>query len=175
MVFPGHIAAGYLTALGVVTFAGLPLSPNEQTILLTVGALLGDAPDIDVFVSFFRKKTTDISSLNGHRDYITHTPILWLLAGFLVIVLTGSPFGQILGLLLWLCPWSHLVCDSMFSSVGVQWLRPFSHTSFTLFRRQEVLPKSWKGLIPLLLVSPLFYIEILLACVALAVIIIRNI
>lgn len=98
MVFPGHIAAGYLTALGVVTFAGFTLSPNEQTILLTLGALLGDGPDIDIIFSFFKKKTTSIKALKGHRDHITHMPLFWLLIGLFVFVLADSNFGKVLGL-----------------------------------------------------------------------------
>lgn len=174
MVFPGHIAAGYLTALGVVTFAGIPLTPNEQTILLTLGALLGDAPDTDIFYSFFKKKTTGISALQGHRDHITHMPLLWLLIGLFVFVLVDSNFGKVLGLLLWLCPWSHLLCDSIFSSVGVAWLRPFSNKGFTLFKRPEAHLSSWKELLPHLVKNPVFYLEILLVLTALAVFVIRS-
>ncbi len=174
MVFPGHIAAGYLTALGVVTFAGIPLSPNEQTLLLTFGALLGDGPDIDIIFSFFKKKTTDVSALQGHRDHITHVPLLWLLIGLFVFLFVDSDFGKVLGLLLWLCPWSHFVCDSLFSSVGIGWLKPFYKKEFTLFRRPERSLSSWKELFSYLLGSVLFYLEIFLALAAFIIFFVRN-
>ncbi|MDB5204778.1 MAG: hypothetical protein JWP09_806 [Candidatus Taylorbacteria bacterium] len=174
MVFPGHIAAGYLTALGVVTFSGIALSPNEQALLLTLGALLGDGPDVDLFYSFFKKKTTNVGALKGHRDHITHMPLLWLLIGLFVFILTVSNFGKVLGILLWLCPWSHLLCDSLFSDVGVAWLRPFSNKGFTLFKRPETFPANWKDLFLTLLKNPLFYLEIFIALVAFVIISIRN-
>ncbi|MES2223806.1 MAG: metal-dependent hydrolase [Patescibacteria group bacterium] len=174
MVFPGHIAAGYLTALGVVTFAGFSLTPNEQALLLTLGSLLGDAPDIDVFYSFLKKKTTGISALQGHRDHITHMPLLWLLIGLFVYVFTDSNFGKVLGLLIWLCSWSHLLCDSIFSSVGIQWLKPFSEKRFTLFRKPDMTLSSWKELLPHLVKSPIFYLEFIVAFTAIAVFIVRN-
>ena len=174
MVLPGHIAAGYLTALGVVTLSGLTLTPNEQITLLTLGALLGDGPDLDVFFSFLKKKTTSVTALTGHRDHITHIPLLWLAIGLFIFLLTDSNFGKVLGLLLWLCPWSHFVCDSIFSSVGIGWLKPFSKKEYTLFRRREFTLSTWKNLWRHLLISPLFYLEILLVIVAVIVFFIRN-
>jgi hypothetical protein len=85
MILPGHIAAGYLTAFVVTTSAGFLLSPQEQIILLGAGALLGDAPDIDVYLSFLKKKTTSTTGLRGHREYVTHAPIIWLILGLLIL------------------------------------------------------------------------------------------
>lgn len=174
MVFPGHIAAGYLTALGVVTFAGVPFSPNEQAILLTLGALLGDGPDLDVFFNFFKKKTIGVTALQGHRDIVTHMPLLWLVVGLLVFIVTDSAFGHVLGILLWLCPWSHFVCDTIFSSTGIGWLKPFSKTEFALFRRPDFVPMNWGELWSHLFVSPIFYLELLVAISGVVVFLIRN-
>ena len=59
MIFPGHIAAGFLTTYSVVSFfPGLhaPVGGTELAALFAAGTLLGDAPDIDVLFYFLKKK-----------------------------------------------------------------------------------------------------------------------
>ncbi len=133
MIFPGHLSAGYLTTyatLGIAATAGL--STSETVTLLVAGTLLGDAPDVDILFYFFRKKTLGPSKLAAHRKYITHAPILWFTLGlsiFFAATFAGAGlFWQILGLLVWLCPWSHFICDSV--DCGIMWLWPFSKKQF---------------------------------------------
>src|SRR4051812_47497643 len=127
MILPGHLAAGYLTTYAVLHLGGFHFSGNENIAIYTIGTLLGDGPDFDIFLNFLRKKTLTPEVTDGHRGYITHTAVLWLLLGSAVFVLgyaAQSDFIQALGLLLWLSPWSHLLCDSLI--FGAKWFWPFS-------------------------------------------------
>lgn len=168
MVFPGHIAAGYLTTIGVIAVTGYLLSPHEHLLLLSAGTLLGDAPDVDVFFNFLEKKTIKTFGLKGHRDHITHAPIFWFVLGIFVFIISTSNFGKILGLLLWLCPWSHFVCDSVFSTSGIKWLWPFSKKEFTLLKYQALFPKNWRELFLSYSSNPLMYLELLIMFTAIA-------
>jgi hypothetical protein len=190
MIFPGHLAAGYITtratlavaaaigAVGIGT-AGGSLSPAEMTTLLIAGTLLGDAPDIDILYVFFTRKSFHPSKLSGHRRYITHIPLLWLILGLGIFFL--SPFftmlggdlifWKLLGLLVWLCPWSHFLCDSIYG--GIAWLRPFSQKDFALLDVPNVnneyfasIPPSWRELFIAYFKNPLAYIEIGISFVA---------
>jgi hypothetical protein len=190
MILPGHIAAGYITAFVTTTILsstfGYSFTPAEQTLLLTAGALLGDAPDIDVIFSFLKKKSTDVSALRGHRDHVTHIPLLWLVLGLIIygvsaIVTSGagatnigvSEFWKTLSLLIWLCPWSHLLCDSIFTDTGVRWLAPFTHKSYmTIENKGGKFPSGWKNLFLQYAFNPLCYLE--LAMVILALIVFFN-
>ena len=173
MVLPGHIAAGYITAFTLVTTLGYSFTPSEYTLLLTAGALLGDAPDADVIFSFFKKKSTDVSSLKGHRDHITHIPLLWLILGLSVCIIgtaSSSDVIRTIGLLLWLCPWSHLLCDSILTDTGVRWLAPFNQKHFMILKKEpSAFPSNWKNLFVNYAKNPLCYLE--LSLVILAVII----
>lgn len=172
MVFPGHIAAGYLVAYGVIHAAGIPLTGNEQTLMLAVGALLGDGPDSDIFLSFLKKGTTKPGALVGHRDHITYTPILWLAIGAIVYAFSGtSPIGQVLGVLLWLCPWSHLLMDSLYTNTGIRWLWPITDKRYYLLKREDSHFSNWKDLLLGYLKNPLFYVEMLVTLAALVLLI----
>ena len=100
-------------------FPGLhaPVGGTELAALFAAGTLLGDAPDIDVLFYFLKKKTTSPDKLSAHRTYITHAPVVWLLLGLSIFFLSSAfglgSFWCILGLLVWLCPWSHFLCDSI--------------------------------------------------------------
>lgn len=167
MILPGHLAAGYITTFVTVTALGYSFTPTEQTLLLTAGTLLGDAPDLDVFFNFFKKTSIGVSSLKGHRDHITHIPLLWLVLGVIIWFSSTSDFYKTLGLLLWLCPWSHLLCDSIFTDTGVRWFAPFSEKKVMTFKKQtENFPSSWLDLFYKYAKNPLCYLEISLVVIA---------
>ena len=158
MVLPGHLAAGYLTTFAVLKFVaphlGVSLSSVQTLELFILGTMLGDGPDIDVLIGFFRNKTLSPKGLDGHREYLTHAPLIWLTAGLTVFVIARSfgesaysGFFQILGLLIWLGPWSHFLCDSI--ADGVMWLWPFRSRTYALSypnRGNNTHPHGWRDL-----------------------------
>lgn len=174
MILPGHLAAGYVATFLTITTLGYSFTPTEQTLLLTAGTLLGDAPDVDVFFSFIKHKSVKVHSLKGHRDHITHIPLLWLLLGLSIWISSTSDFYKTLGLLLWFCPWSHLICDSIFTDTGVRWFAPFTQKSAMFFKRKnEDFPLNWKNLFYKYAQNPLFYLEFSVVALAFIVFIYR--
>ena len=144
------------------------------------GTLLGDAPDIDILFYFFKKKTLGPGDLSAHRKYPTHAPVVWFILGVAIFCVSpllagvaGSvAFWKIAGLLVWLCPWSHLLCDSI--DYGVMWLWPFSERQFALYNSQEDLvarhveaPRSWRRLFAGYFKSPVAYLELGITALAL--------
>lgn len=130
MLPPGHIAAGFLTAYGVLHFAAPTFTPSEANTLLVSGAILGALPDIDIIAFFKHRATLYFKGNDTHRRYITHAPLLWLILGLITAYIAPNPFLRAFGFLLWLAPWSHFVCDSI--EFGVRWLWPFSSRYFSI-------------------------------------------
>ena len=141
---PGHIAAGYLTSYLFLTIFPLPPEAGQAKELLFFGALFGFLPDLDFFYAFFQTKTLRIGEgKNNHRYFFTHTPIFWLAAGLAIYFLFDRLFFQYLGLLLWVCAWGHLFCDSF--DCGVRWLWPFSDKFYGFRNPQLAFPPSHGG------------------------------
>jgi len=181
MVLPGHLAAGYLTTYGVLKLApsylSLSLSSVQIFWLFIIGTLLGDAPDIDAVFGILKSRSLSPKGLDGHRKYPTHAPVVWLAAG-LVVFFTARCFGtigvpaffQVLGLLMWLCPWSHFLCDSVEN--GVMWLWPLTTQQFALTQEGEINndhPHTWLNLFSKYFKSPVAWLEALLVVIALVV------
>ena len=174
MVLPGHLAAGYITTFLTITTLGYSFTPTEQTLLFTAGTILGNAPDLDIFFSFLKNKSVGVSSIKGHRDNITHVPFLWLILGIIVWFSSTSDFYKTLGILLWLCPWIHLICDSIFTDTGVRWFAPFTKRSVMTFKKQpENFPSSWPNLFYKYAQNPLCYLELSFVVIALVIFIYR--
>ena len=137
MILPGHLSAGYVMTRGLlfleVVHGGVQYTPHQYTLLLIVGIIAGDLPDIDVAWYFLRNKTVGPEHLGDHRQYVTHAPIIWLVFGVVVALIgfmAGSAFWATIGLLLWLGPWTHFLCDSI--EYGVMWLWPVSKKRYAL-------------------------------------------
>lgn len=171
MVLPGHLAAGYLTTYAVLFVSGIHFAYSQELTLLCIGTLLGDAPDSDIAYNFLKKKTLSSEGIDQHRDYVTHTAPIWLISGLALYALghfaLANPFVEILGLLLWLCPWSHLLCDSFF--VGIRWLWPFSNKYYALSRAKNIEHTGWKDFFMKYFKTPHPYIEMGLVIVTLFV------
>jgi hypothetical protein len=145
MVLPGHLSAGYLITRGVLAQTGALFSPTQIVILYVIGILAGDLPDTDLiwfnWVHFWRKKWNpdyQKDTLNSHRDYASHAPLLWLAITGLIMVcgyFTSSPFTEYTGLLIFLGTWSHFGLDSI--EHGIMWLWPFSHKRFAMHKTIE--------------------------------------
>ncbi len=106
--------------------------------MLWWGMFFGFSPDIDEFYYFIKNKNLLVSGEEGvrqnHRQYYSHAPILWLIAGLLVYLFARSVFVRELGMLLWLGSWSHFLLDSI--EYGIMWLWPFSSTIYALKNRE---------------------------------------
>lgn len=181
MVLPGHLAAGYLTTFVVLKIASawfsISLSVSQTFWLFIIGTLLGDGPDVDAVFGILKSRSLSPKGLDGHRKYVTHAPVLWLIAGLAIFFTarffasdTWSGFFQILGLLIWLCPWSHFLCDSMEN--GVMWLWPLTTRWFALKNpggKNEDHPHDWRTLFSGYFKTPVAWVEGLLVILALIV------
>ncbi len=176
MLPPGHIAAGFLTAKALLNFVHPALTSQQHNHLLWWGMFFGFAPDIDMFYVFFRQRSMLVSGNEkiSHRKFISHAPILWLIAGLLIYFFSSSAYVKFIGLLLWLGSWSHFLLDSIY--YGVMWLWPFSSKIYALKDREvrwtiyerSFFKHNWKFFI-LYTKKPLFYLEILIIIVAIVI------
>lgn len=131
MLPPGHIAAGYLVAKIIISATKPAFSINEINWLLWSGAFFGFAPDLDMFYAFWKVKSFRHSGEKfNHRQFITHTPIIWLSAGLFVALLGRTLFWKYLGIIICLSAWSHLFLDSFY--MGVRWLYPFNKKFYAI-------------------------------------------
>jgi len=168
----GHLAAGYLIADSLAKASGLP--PNQAASLTWWGIFFAFAPDLDVFYSFWKAGGfTPPDNSHNHRGYFTHGPLLWLTAGSCLFLFGPTAYWRFLGLLLWLCSWSHFVLDS--GRTGVPWLWPFRRRLYAFREPGVVEGNPAKGFFPYWLnmlrlykeKAPLvFWLEIALVLVA---------
>lgn len=131
MLPPGHIAAGYLTTKLFLGLAKPELSVTQIDQLLLWGMFFAFAPDLDMFYVFWKEKSfRHTGKTFNHRQFITHAPIIWLLASLSVSILANSAFMRYFGLVIWFSSWSHFILDS--EICGVRWLYPFSKKFYAL-------------------------------------------
>lgn len=122
MLPPGHAAAGYLVAAGIVQLFPHAVPQSAVQSFLGLGFVLGALPDIDMFFAFAKTRSLVIQNDRApHRAYITHTPLFWVVCGSVVYFFSDN---GALALLVLLCPLSHLILDSIEDEV--RWLWPFS-------------------------------------------------
>jgi membrane-bound metal-dependent hydrolase YbcI (DUF457 family) len=138
MLPPGHIAAGFLTAEALLKIAHPQITQTQQNQLLWWGMFFGFAPDLDYFIGFIREHAWFIKQQrNNHRKFISHAPILWLIAGLAIYFLSVDTYWKLVGLLLWLASWSHFLLDSI--EYGIMWLWPFSSEIYALRNKEKDL------------------------------------
>lgn len=131
MLPPGHLAAGFLVAKAVLQITKPAVSAVQSTQLLWWGIFFGLAPDLDFFYDFFKVKKFKYDPNKGnHRNYFSHAPVLWLIAGLLIFFFSTGAFWKTIGLLIWLCPWSHFLLDTI--QYGVMWLWPLNKRLYGL-------------------------------------------
>lgn len=151
MLPPGHFSAGYLLADAIVQVLHPSLSHSQIQWILFSGAFFGFAPDLDMFYAFWKEKGFHHTALEfNHRQFISHTPIVWLCLGALIMLVGGTVFWRYVGLMIWLGAWSHFVLDS--TDYGIRWLYPFSKKFFSLINAGHGEPnlavgffKHWKN------------------------------
>jgi hypothetical protein len=179
MVLPGHLAAGYLITKGLLDLAPGVFSPTQTTVLLIIGTLFGDGPDIDLIWFYFANKYWH-KDKKSHRDYFTHKPIVWLslsIAVFLVGLAVSSTIVQFLALVILASSCGHFIIDTI--EGGVRWLWPFSSKKFELIKIVDAdpLPGMIRGTFPhylyvlrfVYIKRVSFYLEILVTLIALVV------
>lgn len=124
MAPPGHIAAGYLVSETLLRTFHFNISGTQFKELVLWGIFVGFAPDLDFFAAFAKSKSFKIDlSKSNHRKFISHAPILWLVAGLVIYAFAKTDFYRAFGMILWLASWSHFILDSEW---GIMWFWPFS-------------------------------------------------
>lgn len=143
MLPPGHIAAGYLLAKSLIAFQPT-LTADEQFWLATLGGLAGFAPDLDMFYAFIKERGFyQTCTKFSHRDFITHTPIFWLILSAIIALVGQTFFWRYSALAILISSWSHLLLDSTF--VGLRWFYPFSKKFYALRNPGQAPPNLVKG------------------------------
>lgn len=135
MLPPGHIAAGFLVAEAILKFANPPLPQADLVRLAWWGMFFGFVPDLDNFLAFFKVRSFYYYQKDNsiHRQFLSHVPLLWLVAGLLIYWLAGSLYWKYVGLMVWAGSWSHFALDSL--EYGVMWLWPFNRELWALKNR----------------------------------------
>lgn len=135
MVLPGHLGGGFLIAKAILSFFHSTLSNTQSGVLIVIGTLAGELPDIDLIRYYFEQKKKH-PQIEHHRLYITHAPLFWL---FVCIVIScigyllSSIFIIALGLLILFGTWAHFLLDSI--DFGVMWLWPFSDKFYAIIKK----------------------------------------
>jgi hypothetical protein len=138
MIFPGHVAAGYLVAKAILA-AHRELSVNEANKLLLLGAFSGFAPDLDLIYHFIKSKSFRFHSEDTHRHYITHTPFFWIFVGIIIFLFTDN---LLISLVVSLSALSHIFLDSFGSGHGLMYFWPFFKSKFSFVKYTDKNPAS---------------------------------
>lgn len=170
MLPPGHVAAGFMTAAAAVKIFHPHLSPEQINQLYWWGMFWGFAPDLDVFYAFFKIKAFKINP--EHREYATHRPLVWLVAGLLLYFLSSSSFWRLNSVLMVAGSFSHFILDSI--EYGIPWLWPFSSKLYALIRPGQKPAKIeadnffsyWWSFVKTYITCPTFYCELIIIFVS---------
>ena len=174
MLPPGHFAAGYLAAQAIINLAKPALATEQINWLLFLGAFFGFAPDLDMFYAFIKERGLRHTGKNfNHREFLSHTPVIWLCLGIVIALLGQNLFWRYVGLLIWVGSWSHFLLDS--THYGIRWLYPFSKKFYALKNAGQIETntalgffKHWWNLVVIYhRLAPLtFYAEIIIIIAA---------
>ncbi len=176
MLPPGHVAAGYLTALAAIKIFNPNFDQHQINQLLTLGMFWGFAPDLDKFYEFFKigSFTSDFKKAD-HRKFVSHAPFLWLIVGTVLYLIVSDPFWKFNAILLVAGSFSHFLLDSI--EYGIPWLWPFTSKLFAVINADkkifEVSEKSffkhWISFVKFYITRPTFYLELLVLLIAVVV------
>lgn len=177
MLPPGHVAAGFLVAKGLLNITKPPLDPYQINNLMWWGVFFGFAPDLDTFIAFALEKSFTVNKQqNNHRKFFSHAPIIWLIIGLMIFFLAHSTYIKCIGLLVWLGSWSHFLLDSI--DYGIMWLWPFNKKVYALRNREIVFPLPresfflyWITFIKYYVKSKTFYTELAILVVSVLILI----
>ena len=143
MVLPGHLAGGYIATTALLAVFHPDFSIVQTNILLIIGTLAGELPDIDLLKLYVDnkpndKKTNGKHTTDNHHSYITHAPFFWLIISLIIVAcgfIAHSIFTQYIGWLIISGTWTHFIFDSI--EFDVRWLWPFSNKYYSLIKREH--------------------------------------
>ncbi len=131
MLPPGHIAGGYLASRAALYLSGVSLAPHEETLLIGICMASAFAPDLDMLYGFAKSRSLTATKEKGsHRQFATHTPLVWLVASLAVMVAAPSAMWKFGGAMVLIGSWSHLMLDSV--QYGIRWLWPLSNRLYAI-------------------------------------------
>lgn len=134
MLPPGHAAAGYLVAFGILSAVSVGAGSDIRS-LLWLGFMMGAILDLDMFAAFAKTRSLVIENQKkSHRTYVTHTPLFWIVIGLITFLITRNVPAALIVIL---APLSHLFLDSIEDEIS--WLWPFSSKGFRIVQRKKDL------------------------------------
>jgi hypothetical protein len=136
MLPPGHIAAGLASAVALNSIIQPAFSLEQYLGSLALGALFAFLPDLDMLYAFAKVRALKLSSKVDHRRFYSHIPLLWLLLGIFLFIISNGDEQRFVSVLLVVTTWGHFVLDSIHG--GVEWLWPISHKKYALYKVEEV-------------------------------------
>lgn len=173
MLPPGHIAAGYLTAVIAVKIFRPEISQDQINQMYLWGMFWGFSPDLDAFWAFFRSNSLKLGP--EHRQFFCHRPLVWIFFGTVLYLFVEDVFWKFNIVLLVLGSLSHFILDSI--EYGVPWLWPIKSRLIALINPGKIIfvnrEKSffgyWLSFIKYYITRPTFYLEIVVIILALIV------
>ena len=98
-------------------------------VTLGLSALVGLLPDLDTLAAMVLKRRRFLHSKLRHHEFLTHTPLFYLLVTLTLWLVGFARGGTFFGIL----SMGHLLLDSWGTDDGIMWLWPLSRRQFGLF------------------------------------------
>ncbi len=121
----GHLGGGILVA-GLVEKVVLKNQISPTT--LGVAILLSILPDLDSFPAALLGKWKPGQQKLDHHDYVTHTPLFYILLSILIWI----GLGEELAILFISVTLTHLLLDSWATDDGIMWLWPLRKKKYSI-------------------------------------------
>lgn len=177
MLWFGHLAFGYLTSLMFLFLFGTDFSESQLRLITLVVIFSAIIPDFDIIYSYFKFKSLRYQKGTSHRNWISHSPICYLIIGILIFFIFNFSFYSFLGLAFIFGSFSHFIADSV--QYGVMWLYPFSKKRYSLItpkkdsflfyeKTNSFFKYYWNLLTKVYMKGANFYIEVIVIALALA-------
>lgn len=124
----GHAGASIVAAYVIERCA----FNNEATpVTLGLSALVGLLPDLDSLAAFALSRYRPSKNKLRHHEFLTHTPLFYLVLTMALWLAGMSREGMLFGIL----SLGHLILDSWGTDDGIMWLWPLNRRQFSLFPR----------------------------------------
>jgi hypothetical protein len=119
MTFAGHIGGSLAITVIVQQFAyGHKVTPK----VLGLGVLMGLIPDLDALLALVIGRWQPSNTQLLHHQYLTHTPLFYLLLALGLWTVTSFEFAVLFAAL----TLGHLFLDTWGTDDGIMWLWPAS-------------------------------------------------
>jgi hypothetical protein len=124
----GHAGASIVAAYVIEQCA---FNNKAAPVTLGLAALVGLMPDLDGLAALALSRYRPSKSKLRHHEFLTHTPLFYLLLTAALWLAGLSRESVFLGIL----SFGHLILDSWGTDDGIMWLWPLSRRQFGLFPR----------------------------------------